>query len=71
MEKNKSCNTEELPYTVLRCPLVRNNTHQCRALCTPIFGYGLCGRRAAHGPKPLPGQEQQVVLYVIPKQQIA
>lgn len=71
MKKNKSLQNEELHYLVLRCPLVLNNAHVCRAACKPIFGYGLCGRRAAHGPKPLPGQEQLVVFYVVPSQKVA
>jgi hypothetical protein len=36
-------------YTVLHCVAARNQVGWCRGLCTPIDGYGPCGRLAPHG----------------------
>jgi hypothetical protein len=30
------------------CPLTKNRTCWCYALCTPVDGYGDCGRPAGH-----------------------
>ncbi len=46
--RDRSARTRLRPYTVLRCPLNGHQVSWCRGLCTPVAGYGHCGRLAPH-----------------------
>jgi len=50
MADKKSNNSKFVAYSVLRCPFVKNDAHRCNQLCSPVAGFGLCGRRAEHEP---------------------
>jgi hypothetical protein len=60
---------EVIAYAVLRCPFVRVDSHRCNELCTPVAGFGLCGRRASHQPKHS-GKPPRVV-FVLPRDKAA
>jgi hypothetical protein len=51
MNDDKKNQSITLTYAVLRCPFVRNDSHQCNELCTPVGGFGVCGRKTDHQPR--------------------
>ena len=51
MSDKKKHKQKVIGYAVLRCPFVRIDSHLCNELCSPVAGFGLCGRRASHEPK--------------------
>ena len=68
VEKKKSKQVL-IAYTVLRCPFVRNDAHRCSELCSPVGGFGLCGRRANHESR-LSGRSPRVI-FVISRDKVA
>ncbi len=48
LKKKKKRRNYIRTHATLNCPVTRGRAGWCRALCTPIDGYGLCGRIAPH-----------------------
>ncbi len=46
------------PNFFIGCPLTHNRSSWCNQFCTPIKGYGPCGRIAAHA---LRGRTQRAI----------
>ena len=51
MNSNKKRLKKIPDYTFLGCPLTKNRTPWCFAICVPEHGTGRCGRPAPHAIK--------------------